>query len=419
MVFLNGGTRMQGRQIVITSTNSISELGYGNSEMWSNILRGKQGFSKKYKTTAPRQTSFSGEVDRAKIQSDYFSSKEFDYLDDMAKFAVSATLDLAQEERFFESEMFGYDPFRIGVNIGVGLFGLGKMSEASKFFLNKDYSKVSYHHLASMIPNSAPAQISIKLGTKGISTSASSACSSSLIAIKQSYLEIAGGFHDMMITGGVDAPLEDVWHLGFSKLALADSSSENGCKPFSSDRNGTVSAEGAGIIFLEERENALKRGANIQAEIVGFSSTSDSFHNLAMEPSAEAPIRAMESALKMANLNPSDIDWIGSHSPGTKKGDIYESKAISKVFGEKTPPVTALKSYFGHTIGASGVNEMIAMIESAKRGMIIPTLNLTNIDGNSQINHCLEVKECNVRYILKNSFGFGGTNSSVILKINK
>jgi len=409
---------MQGRQIVITSMNSITELGYGNEEMWSNILNGKQGFSKKYKTITPRQTSFSGQVDRSKMKEDYFSSKEVDYLDDIAKFAVSATLDLAKEEQFFETNMFGYDPFRVGVNIGVGIFGLGKMSEASKLFSSKDYSKISYHHLASMIPNSAPAQISIKLGTKGISTSSSSACTSSLIAIKQSYLEIASGFHDMMITGGVDAPLEDVWHLGFSKLALAQSDAENGCNPFSRNRKGTVSAEGAGIIFLEERENALKRGADIKAEIVGFSSTSDSFHNLAMEPSAEAPIRAMTSALKMANLGPSDIDWIGSHSPGTKKGDIYESKAISEVFGEKTPPVTALKSYFGHTIGASGVNEIIAMIESAKRGIIIPTLNLSDIDEASEINHCLEFKKCDVRYILKNSFGFGGTNSCIILKID-
>ena len=119
-----------------------------------------------------------------------------------------------------------------------------------------------------------------------------------------------------------------------------------------------------------------------------------------------------------ANLLTENSIFFEQGKDQTKKGDIYESKAISEVFGEKTPPVTALKSYFGHTIGASGVNEIIAMIESAKRGIIIPTLNLTDIDKASQINHCLEVKHCNVRYILKNSFGFGGTNSSIILKIN-
>ncbi len=411
---------MELRRVAITGMNSISGIGNNIDEMWDNLINGKTGIEKFDLCGDPDMAHFAARVKNLSFSEEFFDHKDLKNLDLFAKFGVQATMDLLHNQSFFEKDKFGYDPYRIGCLMGVGIFGIETINDAAHKYTNGKKRDISYYHLAAMIPNSVTAQISIKSGIKGIASAASSACSSASIAIAQAAQEIMLGSHDMIITGGSDSSFENSWYYGFSKLALTKYKGDDvkmACKPFDVDRKGTVFGEGAGILILEDYEKAKQRGATIYGEIVGFGSTSDAFHSLAMDPKVEAPIAAMKNALKMANIQPSQIDWVSTHSPGTPKGDIGEAQAIQEVFGENRPLITAFKSYLGHSMGASGAHELIALIKSVNEGYAVPTLNLENVDKNCDLNHVMgEPIKVKTTYALKNAIGFGGTNSSLVIK---
>ncbi|HLE87428.1 MAG TPA: beta-ketoacyl-ACP synthase II, partial [Candidatus Brocadiaceae bacterium] len=350
----------------------------------------------------------------------WFEIKEARRLDRFAQFAVAAAI-LAVEDAGLKLE--GFDQTRIGVVIGSGMGGLLELETQHGILINKGPSRISPFMVPKLMVNAASAQVAIRFGLKGPNYALVTACTTGVNAIGEAVRIIQRGDADIMIAGSSEAVISPLGLAGFSAmkaLSTRNDAPQKASRPFDKDRDGFVISEGAGVIVLEELETARKRGANIYAEVLGYGLNGDAYHIAAPEPNGNGAMQCMTSALKDAQCNSEEIDYINAHATSTPIGDNIEIKAIKKVFGEKAHkiPISSTKSMLGHQLAASGSVEAIICTMVIKEGIIPPTINYQTPDpecsGLDFVPNVAREKK-NIKKALSNSFGFGGHNASIIL----
>jgi 3-oxoacyl-[acyl-carrier-protein] synthase II len=311
---------------------------------------------------------------------------------------------------------------QVGVIIGVGLCGIDTIETTKEAILQGGPRKISPFFIPKVISNLAPGQIAIRHGAKGINLTPTSACASGTHAIGEAYHLIRRGLQDAVITGGAESAITPLAVGGFAAmkaLSTRNDEPERASRPFDRDRDGFVIAEGSGVLILEERERALQRGAKIYAEVVGYAANGDAHHMTAPAPEGEGAARCMRLALKDAGLAPTDIDYINAHGTSTEYNDANETMAIKRVFGEQAAKlaVSSTKSMTGHLLGAAGAVEGVFSALSLHHGLIPPTINYDNPDPQCDLDYVPnEARKADLKVVLSNSFGFGGTNACVILR---
>jgi nodulation protein E len=325
---------------------------------------------------------------------------------------------IAAEEATAQAGALGVEEERIGVLIGTGLGGCETLDGSYKR-MYADNTRVPPLSIPLSMYNAASAAVSAKFGAKGVSYSVVSACASSAHAIGLAAQAIRSGQADAMLAGGSDAPLVPgiirAWE-SLRVLAIDNEHPEAACRPFSADRKGLVLAEGAAVFVLESFERARHRGAEILGEIAGFGATSDAGH--ITDPSADGASRAIRLALRDAGLNAEDVGYINAHGTGTRANDATETNAIRAVFGEHAPPVSSTKSLHGHAMGASGAIEIASSLLALRDGFLPPTINLDRPDPECDLDYVPHTaRETRVDAFLSNSFGFGGMNAVVAVRV--
>ena len=345
--------------------------------------------------------------------------KQAKYTDRFTQFALAASLEAIQDSGL---DLDVEDPERCGVIIASGMGGVGSWEESMIRLLEEGVRRVSPFLVPKMIPNLAAGNVSISFKAKGPNIALSTACAAGSHAIGMAFRSIQLGEADLMAAGGSEAAVTMLTITGFYRMgALATGYNNNpkaASRPFDIQRNGFVMSEGAGIMVLEELDHALARGANIYAEVVGFGMTGDAYH--ITDPHVEGAKRCILMCLQDADITPDFIDFVNPHATATPVGDRNEVKALLSIFPDKgrRPVVSGTKSMTGHLLGAAGAVEAIFTVLSLKEGIIPPTINLTEVDPDCQglDYNPDQSRKADLRYALSNSFGFGGTNASLIFK---
>jgi 3-oxoacyl-[acyl-carrier-protein] synthase II len=401
------------RRVVITGMGTVNPLSADVKEFWQALCAGRNGISLiEQLDTSPFKVHFGGEVKNFDPKT-FLDAKVARHLDRFSQFALVAAISAVKDSGLdFGKE----DPYRAGTIIGTGIGGLNEFEEQHARFIAGGPGKISPFVIPKMIPNAAPANISIHFGLCGPNTAVSTACASAANAIADAMRSIQWNYADVMLTGGSESVITNMGLGGFISaraLSLRNDDFQHASRPFDKDRDGFVLSEGAGILVLEELEHARRRGAPIYAELLGCGSTADAHHITAPHPEGTGAARAMQMALKDARLNLQDIQYINAHGTSTPLGDEAETKAIKQVFGEhaRRLAVSSTKSMLGHTLGASGGIELIACALSIVHGVIHPTINYQTPDPACDLDYVPNTaRRARVVRALSNSFGFGGHN---------
>jgi len=426
------------KRVVVTGLGMVTSLGLNVSDTWKAMLSGNSGVDKitqwgelsEVKNKFQLAEDFpliAGEVKdfnlkhlikERKRDVTKEDLKQVKYMDAFTQFAYAATLE-AIADADVNLEDGEIDPDRVGVIIGSGLGGPKTWENEFERFLQG--KKVSPFLIPRMIPNLAAGNISISFKAKGANACIATACASGAHAIGEAFQRIQMGKEDALACGGTEASITPLTVAGFHALkALSHvyKTPQSASRPFDVERNGFVMGDGSGILILEELEHALARGAKIYAEVIGFAMTGDASH--ITDPDIDGAIRCITLALKDANIEPEAVDLINPHATSTPKGDINEARAIMKVFGanKEKPLITANKSQLGHSLGAVGGIEAISTILSICHDKVPPILNLDRLDPECQgLNYVAhQSKHATVRTALSNSFGFGGTNATLVFR---
>ena len=407
------------RRVVITGIGLVSPLGIGTKKNWDALLKGKSGVSRISRFDVSDYTSkIAGQVPDFNPL-DFLDKKESRKMDLFIQFAYAAA-ELAVKDS-------GIDPAslrgeRTGVYVGSGIGGIGIIEDTHKKLLEKGPGRVTPFFLVSTIINEASGQISIKYGAMGPNSATATACSTSTHAIGDSFRIIARGDADVMISGGAEAPVTPLGVAGFCAmraLSVRNDEPEKASRPFDAERDGFIVSEGAGIIVVEELGVALKRGANIYAEVVGYGMSADAYHVTAPSLDGEGAVLCMSKAIADGGIDPEEIDYINAHGTSTPYNDKIETLAIKKVFGDHAYKVgvNSTKSMTGHLLGAAGALEAGFSALCLKDQIMPPTINYENPDPECDLDYIPnKARPAEVRYALTNSFGFGGTNGSLVLK---
>lgn len=306
--------------------------------------------------------------------------------------------------------------------MGTGIGGIGTLEKQHELMLERGLGKISPFFIPMIISNIAAGYISMTFKAKGPCISVSTACASSTNAIGEAFKMIQRGAADIMITGGCEASITPLSLAGFCSMkALSErnDSPKEASRPFDKERDGFVMGEGAGILILEDFEHAVKRGAKIYGEVIGYGTTSDAYHITAPSPDAQGALMAMKFALSDGNLSPQELDYINAHGTSTKLNDEYETLAIKHLLKDyaKKVPISSTKSMTGHLLGAAGAVEVISCLMALNEGIIHPTINYTNFDEKCDLDYVPNTqRQADVKYAMSNSFGFGGHNASLVLK---
>jgi len=388
-------------------------------ETWGNLIAGKSGID--YITlfdAEPMATRFAGEV-KGFEPTDYINRKDARRMDRFAQLAVAAGYGAVEDSGLKIDESNQDD---IGVYVGSGIGGLGTLFEQSKILIEKGPDRVSPFLAPMMIADIAAAQVSIALGVKGPNFCTTSACSSGSDAIGLAYEFIRRGGAEVMLAGGTEAIINPLGITAFNSLhalSTRNDDPQRASRPFDTERDGFVISEGAVVLVMESLQHALKRNADIMAELVAYAATSDSFHVTQPLESGEGAARAMQNALKSGGIKPEDIDYINAHGTSTQLNDAMETKAIKSAFGDYAykVPVSSTKSMTGHLIGCAGAIEPAICIMTILNGIIPPTINYENPDPECDLDIVPNIaRPAVVTTALTNSFGFGGHNSVLILR---
>jgi len=347
------------RRVVITGVGLVTPLGTGVDKNWQAVMEARSGTGPVTRFEASDfPTRIAGEVKDFRAE-DFIEKKEIKKMDLFIQYAVAAA-HMAMEESRLSITADNED--MVGVIVGVGIAGLSSIEEYHHLFLESRLKKVSPFFIPKLIANLAPGQISIRLGAKGVNYTTTSACSSGAHAIGEAFRLIRLGEQDAMIAGGAEAALTPLGLAGFIAMKAVSSRNdepEKASRPFDRNRDGFVMAEGAGILVLEELEQAKKRGAKIYAEIIGYGANADAYHMTAPSPNGEGAMRCMQLALRSGQINPLEVDYINAHGTSTPYNDATETQAIKRVFGEHAArlAVSSTKSMTGHLLGAAGGNK--------------------------------------------------------------
>jgi len=407
------------RRVVITGMGAITPLGDNVKDYFEALLSGKNGISRIERfDPSPYLSQIAGEI-KVFEPTKRINPKTVRRMDRFAQYALYAT-----QEAIEDSGLLDYsdlNPNRVGVYLSSGIGGIEILEKEIVKLIEVGPQKVSPFLVPMMIPDIASGQISIEYGFKGPNFCIVSACASSTHSIGESFRAIKYGSADVMVAGGAEAPLVKIALAGFSNmraLSTRNSEPDKASRPFDKDRDGFVMSEGSGVVILESLEHAEKRGAKIYAEILGYGATADAHHITAPAPEGEGAYQAMKLALADAGLTPDDIDYINAHGTSTQLNDKFESIAIKRLFGERAYkiPVSSTKSMIGHLLGAAGGVEVIATVMSIIRGKVHMTRNFEEGDEFCDLDYIAEgSRDLNIRYALKNSFGFGGHNASLVI----
>ena len=408
-----------GRRVVVTGLGLISPLGTGTEKNWQALLRGESGIAALTRFDVTRYTTrFGGEVkDFDPLL--FIDRKDVRKMDPFIRFAVAAAY-LAVEDSGIPLGDLQSD--RAGTYVGSGIGGLGSIEENLKVLWEKGPDRVSPFFLIQTIINEASGQISIRYGAKGPNCANATACSTGTHAIGDSFRMIARGEADIMIAGGAEAPLTPLSLAGFTAIkALSERNDEpaRASRPFDARRDGFVMGEGAGVVIVEELGRALRREARIYAEIVGYGMTSDAYHVAAPAPDGDGAVRVMRRAIEDAGVRPEDVQYINAHGTSTPFNDKTETMAIKKVFGEHASrlAVNSTKSMTGHLLGAAGGLEAGVTALCLFHQVMPPTINYEFPDPECDLDYVPNAsRKAEIIHGLSNSFGFGGTNGSLLFK---
>lgn len=417
------------RRVVITGMGMVSPLGAGVAHNWAQLTAGKSGLSKiTHFDVSDISSQIAGVVPRGDGTNGTYNPdlsvepKDQRKIDDFTIFALSAAKEAIEDS--------GYVPaneeqrWRTGVMIGSGIGGLQTMYETSEVLLTKGPRRISPFANPAMLINIASGHVSIKYGFRGPNHAVVTACATGTHAIGDAARLIALDDADVMVAGGAEAAVNRLGVASFAAVrALSTGFNDRpteGSRPFDEDRDGFVIAEGAGVVVLEEYEHAKKRGAKIYAEIIGYGLSGDAHHITSPAEDGNGGYRAMEAALKRAKITPDQIDYINAHGTSTPVGDGIECTAVKRLFANSLNKVSmsSTKSAIGHLLGAAGAVEAIYTVKSIQTGIMPPTLNLNKVSEPCQGLDLipLKAKEKKVHTALSNSFGFGGTNASVVFR---
>jgi 3-oxoacyl-[acyl-carrier-protein] synthase II len=397
----------------------VTPLGIGVDETWSALCAGHSGIGEitSFDTTE-FTTKIAGEVKNFNPE-EFLPKKEAKRTEKFIAYAVAASRMAVESARLTIDEKNGP---RIGVITGCGLGGLSMLELTARTVQEKGPKRCSPFFIPYLIGNMAPGMISIHLGAKGPNISVATACAAGAHAIGDACNTIRRGQADAMITGGVESVVTPTCIAGFNAmkaLSTRNDDPQHASRPFDRDRDGFVVGEGAGMLILEELTHALERGAPILAEIVGYGQSGDGYHMTSPSPDGDGMIRCMQAAIESAGITCDVIDYINAHGTSTPLNDLYETRAIKKVFGAAAAkvPISSTKSMTGHLLGGAGGIEGAFTVLALQNGIIPPTINLENPGEECDLDYVPNIaRKADITCAMSNSFGFGGTNASLIMK---
>ncbi len=407
------------RRVVVTGIGCVTPIGIGKNKFWESLKTGVSGIDYITKfDTEGYATKIAAEVKDFNVE-DYIDKREAKRMDRFSHFAVAASKMAVEDGKLNVEEI---NSERFGVILGSGIGGMETLEDQSRKLFNKGPKRISPFFIPMMISNMGSGQVSIALGAKGPNTTVVTACASATNAIGEAFRTIQNGDADIMVTGGSEASVTPLSIAGFCSMKAMSTNNDDpkkASRPFDVNRDGFVMGEGAGILLIEELDHAIKRGASIYGEVVGYGANADAHHITTPAPDGEGAARTMSIALKDANINYDDIDYINAHGTSTLYNDKFETAAIKTVFKDHAYElsVSSTKSMTGHLLGAAGGIESIACIMCIKQGIVPPTINYETPDPECDLDYTPNVaKTREVNYALSNSLGFGGHNATVIFK---
>lgn len=407
------------KRVVITGIGLLTSVGSNKEETIKNLIGGKSGIGKITKFDASSfPVQIAGEVKGFEPEK-WMEPKDVRRNDTFIHYAIAATK-MALDDANFKIEK--EEAERVAVIVGSGIGGLPWIEKTVIELKEKGHKKVSPFFIPGVIVNLAAGQISIMFGAKGPNSALCTACATANHSIGEAYRILQLGEADVAITGGTEAVICPIAIAGFASmraLSTRNDEPEKASRPWDAKRDGFVMGEGAGILILETLEHAKERGAKIYAEIIGFGMSGDAFHISAPSEDGDGPLRAMKAAIKDAGIEPEKIDYINAHGTSTPAGDKIETLAIKKLFGEHSYKIQihSTKSMIGHLLGAAGGVEVAVSALTLKEGIVHPTINQEIKDPDCDLNYTPNVSvKKDLKYCLKNSFGFGGTNACLVLK---
>jgi 3-oxoacyl-[acyl-carrier-protein] synthase II len=403
------------RRVVVTGLGILSPIGNTVNDSWSSCIEGKSGITTVDIGLKNNPVNVGGRLKNFNTD-EFLDSKEVRRIDPFIQYGLIAANQSIENSGILESDV---DLKKVGVNFGAGIGGIDTIEKNKALLEDRGYRKVSPFFVPGSIVNMISGLVSIKHGFMGPNTSVVTACSTGNHCIGTAARSIACGEADVMIAGGAEmasTPLSIAGFISARALSL-NPDPDSASRPWDRDRDGFVLSDGAGSLVLEDFSHAKARGAIIHAEIIGFGTSSDAYHMTAPPEDGRGAALAMSNAIDDAEINISDVDYINAHGTSTPLGDVAETVALKSVFGDSVPQISSTKSMTGHTLGAAGAIESIFCIKAINNGIIPPTINLDNPDPLCDLNYTpLVAIEKDVTIAMNNSFGFGGTNSTLVFK---
>ncbi len=410
---------VQTHRVVITGTGVISPVGNDTESFWTALCMGQSGIAPLENVDLTDQEVSVGAQVKNFDPLKYMDRKEARRMDKYTQYALGAA---DEAMKMSQLNIAAMDPYRVGTIVGSGIGGLETMeTEYFKLFTG-GASRISPLFIPMMISNMAAGKISMTYGAKGINYSVTTACATATHAIGEAFRAIKFGYLDACIAGGAEAPITRISLAGFNNMTALTRATDPkvASVPFDARRSGFVIGEGGAILILESMENALARGANIIAEVVGYGATGDAYHITSPDPEGEGAAMAMKLAMKEAGISPEEVDYINAHGTSTPLNDKFETIAIKKAFGEdaaRKVAISSTKSMTGHLLGAAGAVEAIAAALATRDNIIPPTIGYGEPDPDCDLDYVPNVaRKTSVRYTLSNSLGFGGHNATLCIK---
>lgn len=405
------------KRVVVTGMGAITPIGNSVIEFWQGVKEKKVGFAPitKFDTTNYK-CKLAAEI-KDFAPTEYMDPKAAKRMEAFCQYAIGATKEAIEDAKL---SMDQEDPFRVGVSVGSGIGSLQAMEREHIKLLEKGPGRVNPLLVPMMISNMAAGNVSIQFGLKGKNINVVTACATGANSIGEAFRSIQYGEADVMIAGGCESSITPIGVAGFTALtALSNSEDINRCSiPFDKERSGFVMGEGAAIVILEELEHAKKRGAHVYGEIIGYGCTADAFHITSPAEDGLGAAKAMEFALKDGSVDRSEITYINAHGTSTHHNDLFETRAIKTTFGSHAEQlkINSTKSMVGHLLGAAGAIEFVTCIKTVEEDYIHATVGYQIPDEECDLNYCKEASEEIVNYALSNSLGFGGHNTSLLVK---
>ncbi len=407
------------RRVVVTGMGALTPLGLTVDDYWDGLVEGRSGAAtiESFDPEGLRVT-FACEVDGFDPE-DYLDAKQARRMDPFCQYAIGSADQAVRDAGLDPEDMPQEKKDRVGVVFGTGIGGMQVFRDQTEYFLNHDEARTSPFFIPMLIPDIAAGQIAMQHGFRGPNHAMVSACATGNHNIGDACRLIREGDMDAAVCGGTDACVTRLGIAGFASMRALSTRNDDpahASRPFDANRDGFVMGEGAGALFIESLENARERGAPIYAEIEGIGMSADAYHLTAPDPDGEGVCLALNGVLDNAGVNPEDVDYINAHGTSTPQGDVAETKALKKVFGDEAYElnVSSTKSMTGHLLGAAGAIEAIAAIQALRHDVVPPTINFEEEDPECDLHYTFnEAEERSVDLALSNAFGFGGHNTSV------